>query len=151
MSSSNKPDAIVKKGKFKNINKEAYTRELVFIRNYKDENFLVKTLLTSKIIYPNTEMIINILLSKNVTYEKLEGVINRIDKIKQMANLNSQLLNDSTMITDKNLNHLCLLLRKYYPFENRNYMIARLVDIVVHEKDLYLSLQGENKEPNKTR
>jgi len=151
MSSANKPEAIVKSGKFKNISKEAYARELVFLRKYKDEDFITKTLLTSKIIYPNTEMIINILLSKNITFEKLERIINRIEKIKQLAILNSQILDENTTITDKNLNYLCILLRKYYPFENRNYMIARLVDIVVHEKDLYLSLQGENKEPNKTR
>jgi len=148
---ANKPSWVIERGHYKILHKENYARETVFLKDYKDENFNIKTLMTSKIIYSNTEMVINILLSKNITFEKLERIINRIEKIKQLAILNSQILDESTTITDKNLNYLCALLKKYYPYENRNYMIGRLVDIVVHEKDLYLSLQGKNKEIIKTR
>jgi len=63
---ANKPSWVIERGHYKILHKENYARETVFLKDYKDENFNIKTLMTSKIIYSNTEMVINILLSKNI-------------------------------------------------------------------------------------
>lgn len=150
-SSANKTQYLAEHAKVRHLNKEKYAEDMVFIKTHKTEDYLTKVLLMANTIYANSEMIINILLTKNISYEKLAINIEKIEKLKKLAILKEEMLDNTTTIVDKNLNYLCTILRKYYPYENRNYLIVKLTDIVIHEKELYLNLQGGPITPEKTK
>ena len=117
-------------------------RELVFISDYKDEDFITKTLITSNVIYPNSKTIIDILLSKNITYDILNKNISKLKSLKQLALLKDSLPDiDSITITDKNLNTICRIIERYFSCDNYNLIIAKLVQIVVYEKELFTELE----------
>jgi len=111
-------------------------------KDFENQSDFKKTLINAEVLFPNNENLIRILLSKNITHKKLMKIIEKISLIKEKIKNNDQTLDESTTLTIKNLNIICALVNKYYPCENCNLIIAKLTEIVLFEKELYLSLEG---------
>lgn len=139
----NKNNWIAKNCKCKNLDRQLFAEEQVFLKFHKDEDFTTKVLIVANAIYPKSDMMVNILLSYNITYELLNKILQRLENLKKLA------IENETLANDKNINYICNRLRKYYPYNNCNFLIAKLVSIVTYEKELYLNLQG--KQMIKTR
>jgi len=115
---------------------------------FRDEKFtnmpyFKKILIATNVVYFNNETFINILLSKNITYKILFKTVSKIKLIKELALMKDEYeLDESTTISNKNLNAICSLIRKFYSYDDPNLIVAKLVEIVVFQKELYLTLEG---------
>lgn len=128
---------------YKNLDLQAF--EFAFKnKDFENENNLKKTLINAEALLPNNETLINILLSRNITRKKLLRILEKVIALKKLSQLKDDetLLDDSTTLSDKNINTICALINKYCPCENYNLIIAKLTEIVLFEKELYLSLEG---------
>lgn len=124
---------------------EGTATETVFLKDYKNFNPTIKNMLATEITYNDSEMLINILLSKGIDYNILNRTMNSLPKLKQMSLLKDENELDETTIENKNMNALCKLINTYYANKNYNFIINKLVEIVTFEQDLYLELQGEKQ------
>lgn len=116
-------------------------------KEFTNEAYYKKILIVSNLVYQSNDNIINILLSKDITYKKLSKTISRISRIKEALVEDETDLDENITISYKNLNTICNIIRRFYSFDDYNLIVAKLVEIVVFDKELYLSLEGG---PSKT-
>lgn len=125
------------------INTEAF--EFAFRnRDFENESYLKKVLINAEVLLPNNEIMITLLLSKNITRKNLLYILCKVIALKKLSQIKDEekLLDDSTTLSDKNINVICTLVNKYCPCENYNLIIAKLTEIVLFEKELYQKLEG---------
>lgn len=128
-------------------------RELAFIgANHQDKDEVTKELLAANIVHPNNKKLIEILLSRNVTYGLLTNYAKCISKIKKIALIVDKYeLHEDIKIVTKNINALCNIFKDHLGYNDYNLIIAKLNEILVYEKDLYLSLEAKHFENEKSK
>lgn len=66
--------------------------------------------------------------------------------MKKLAALAGELnISEDIQLVSKKINILCSVVRSYFGVKDYNLIIAKINDIVVFKKDLYLSLENEIK------
>ena len=66
--------------------------------------------------------------------------------MKKLAALAGELnISEDIKLVSKKINILCSVVRSYFGVKDYNLIIAKINDIVVFKKDLYLSLENEIK------
>lgn len=135
------------------------------------EDDIVKTIIKCNIMFSKPENLITILLDNKVHFNILNTMITRINKLQQLTNLNNRLqkllntnitdenlkllrliinrLQEETNISNQNFTKIINLLKHYYPATTDELTINRLVQLVVFEKDLYLTMEEEHKQSKK--
>lgn len=128
-------------------------RELAFIgAKHQEKDDVTKELLAANIVHPDNEKLIKILLSRNITYGLLTNYAKCISKIKKIALIVDKYeLHDDIKIVTKNINALCNIFKDYIGCNDYNLIIAKLNEILVYEKDLYLNLEAKHFENEKSK
>lgn len=122
-------------------------REIAYIGSkYKNLDETSKELLAANICFPDDGKFIKCLLGKNITYDLLYNYSKAISKMKKLAALAGELnISEDIQLVSKKINILCSVVRSYFGIKDYNLIIAKINDIVVFKKDLYLSLENEIK------
>lgn len=128
-------------------------RELAFIGcKHQDKDKVTKELLAANIVHPDNEKIIEILLSKNITHDLLTKYAKCISKIKKIALIVDKYeLHEDIKIVTKNINALCNIFKDHLGGNDYDLLIAKLNEILVYEKDLYLKLEAKHFKDEKSK
>lgn len=113
---------------------------------YYKESEAVQQLIACNIVFPDNEKIIKILLSKDLTYDKICAYARVVSGIKKIALQTVEFDTDNSItIADKKVNGLCSLIRLHTGVSDYNLIVSKISEIAAHHKDLYIQLQEENE------
>jgi len=123
------------------------SREIAFLGlKYKNESNAFKELLATNIAYNDDSRLIGYLLSSGYDYDTLSSYASLIGKTKQVYFLIKRLglkPNEDLFISNKKLASICLWFKRYFGFDDYNLALAKIIDLAVFKKELYLELQGK--------
>lgn len=133
---------------------------------YNDKPEFIKTMIQTNIAFPNSEQLFSILLDRKVTFQILSTTIKKVTILKQLDKLNNILneninkkskdelkdlelyierLEKQTKIASLNLEKIISIIHHYYAIDNKELIINKLVQTVVHEQQLYEQIEKHKK------